>query len=677
MAGKVGGKGRKSSNRIKPLHRNRNGGTSQYQDDDFMDDEIDAFHKQRDVVPLDMNDDVGDSDDDNEVPVYDLKGANDDDEDEDDDDDYDDQVNDLAAKIEKQSRYIQGKIGGAEDETHDDIEEEEDQRKSSVWGKKKNIYYDADNADFEVQTSDDDQLEEEEVEVLRLQQEKAKTLSMEDFGLGDVSQDESDVEPTFEDILVKGKAVSKPSNKEGQDETEITYEVVTKDLNALSTEEQMDIVFSSAPELVGLLSELNDALEQLENKFNPILLKVREGDSINKKGMQYMEMKKQLLLSYCQAITFYLLLKSEGQPVRDHPVIARLVEIKNLLDRVKQLDENLPSGVEDSLNKEYGSAEEVKFSGENAALESNGFTNDNNPSVVQSDTQYRVAAELVKVDTLRDDSRGKRKRQNAQVCSQSVEMLKVRAALEEKLKQRGMLGFTEPKPNRTKTNLRPINGQLEALDDFDDEAVDVEGSHYVKGDGQVNLLRSSKLSQLVAPQVKKPKVISGDDDLPRRDDIGERRRKHELRVLRGAGIKSKDDQDDEPGTIDSDGVDEMNGGDDEMDSDLEFYKQAQRERAAKVAAKYEKHPRITAVSSLPETSVDGKRSINRQIEKNRGLTRSRNKLTKNPRKKYKLKHKKAVVRRKGQVRDIKKPSGPYGGETSGINAGISKSIRLK
>jgi U3 small nucleolar RNA-associated protein 3 len=63
-------------------------------------------------------------------------------------------------------------------------------------------------------------------------------------------------------------------------------------------------------------------------------VKVKKGEIMNEGGIRYLEVKQLLLLAYCQAITFYLLLKSEGQPVRDHPVLARLVEIKSLLDKV-------------------------------------------------------------------------------------------------------------------------------------------------------------------------------------------------------------------------------------------------------------------------------------------------------------------------------------------------------
>ncbi|KAJ6975760.1 hypothetical protein NC653_031554 [Populus alba x Populus x berolinensis] len=165
-----------------------------------------------------------------------------------------------------------------------------------------------------------------------------------------------------------------------------------------------------------------------------------------------------------------------------------------------------------------------------------------------------------------------------------------------------------------------------------------------------------------------------------RDDIGERTRKHELRVLADAGVKTEDEL-----AIESDKNDDMD--EDAESSEDDLYEQVKQKRAAKLAAKAEIYTRTSAPPSLPET-VDGKRhhlsgknasispsfvDYNRSllIEKNRGITHSRNKSTKNPRKKYRTKHDEAQKRRLGQG-----PSGPYGCESSGINARISRSIRL-
>lgn len=75
--------------------------------------------------------------------------------------------------------------------------------------------------------------------------------------------------------------------------------------------------------------------------------------------------------------------------------------------------------------------------------------------------------------------------------------------------------------------------------------------------------------------------------------------------------------------------------------------------------------------------INAKRAVTYQIVKNRGLTPRRKKEYKNPRVKHRIKYQKAKVRRKGQVREVRKELLPYGGEISGIRAGVKRGIRLK
>ncbi|KAL8619202.1 hypothetical protein ACOMHN_049984 [Nucella lapillus] len=73
----------------------------------------------------------------------------------------------------------------------------------------------------------------------------------------------------------------------------------------------------------------------------------------------------------------------------------------------------------------------------------------------------------------------------------------------------------------------------------------------------------------------------------------------------------------------------------------------------------------------------GRRAITKEMEKNKGLTAHKKKGLKNPRVKHRKKYRRALIRRKGQVRDYKPPKTAYSGEMTGIRTGIIRSRKLK
>lgn len=94
------------------------------------------------------------------------------------------------------------------------------------------------------------------------------------------------------------------------------------------------------------------------------------------------------------------------------------------------------------------------------------------------------------------------------------------------------------------------------------------------------------------------KVVSGDDDLPTRDDIGERRRRYELQMLARAGTKSKNDSSALEGDSDGDSDGDVKGNDEVIDSEDDFYKQVKQQRAAKLAAKSEIYSRYVPTTTF-------------------------------------------------------------------------------
>ncbi|CAO2179895.1 unnamed protein product [Urochloa humidicola] len=601
---------------------------------DSDDDEIDAFHKQRDMIPLDADDARESEDDDMEQPVFNLEGVSDSETDASEEEtngdideaNYEEWDKGYIAKLERAKRAVKQIAGG--DDSMD--EQEEDEKDKNVWGKGKNAYYNPG------EESGDDEVDYAEAQ--RIQKEQEKKLSMKDFGLEDGGSDEEN-------------DATKASNNETK---------MKEDFAVLSGNDKMGVLYSSAPELVSLLSELKEAHEEL-SAIGQFISEVTAGLGKANGRMQPLEVKKACLLAYCQAITFYLLMKAEGLSVQDHPVISRLVETKNMVEKMKQVtidltkqmwstdDHNMDSSTIQtdkivSLDKEEGKCSKV------LALD----------NVKQGAEVFELASNNGRHEV------DKEKDKDEHMGLQSLEMLKIRANLEERLKKKGLYNLTRSKPEKL-LKIRTTSKQrdLQTLDDFDDE---------VQRNNQM-----TKPSKLVAAVAKsnKSKFVSGDDDLPKRDNIGERRRKHELRVLSRVGANSLEDDHELPEDGD-DSEDDHELPEDGDDSGDEFYQNVKRQRTEKLSMKNEKYLLTPGIQPVEEeTEGDGKRKITYQIEKNRGLTRSRNKKKKNPRKNYRDKHKNKLTKWKGQVRDIKKPSGPYGGEMSGINPNVSRSVRFK
>lgn len=73
---------------------------------------------------------------------------------------------------------------------------------------------------------------------------------------------------------------------------------------------------------------------------------------------------------------------------------------------------------------------------------------------------------------------------------------------------------------------------------------------------------------------------------------------------------------------------------------------------------------------------DQRRGITYEMSKNKGLQPKRSKIQRNPRVKHRKKFEKAKVRRKGQVREVRKETKKYAGEMSGINKRVKKGIKL-
>merc|ERR1712048_329953 len=105
------------------------------------------------------------------------------------------------------------------------------------------------------------------------------------------------------------------------------------------------------------------------------------------------------------------------------------------------------------------------------------------------------------------------------------------------------------------------------------------------------------------------------------------------------------------------------------DADYEYYlEQLRKKRAKAEKLKAQLSQNVTTVQMEKEEETDeSKRAITREMEKSKGHVLSKKKkIDRNPRVKLREKFRKKKIARKGQVREVRKPTHRYDGEYSGI-----------
>lgn len=179
--------------------------------------------------------------------------------------------------------------------------------------------------------------------------------------------------------------------------------------------------------------------------------------------------------------------------------------------------------------------------------------------------------------------------------------------------------------------------------------------------------------------------VGGDHDVPYKEREFERRQRL-LEEARQRGLGGGDLGNDEGN--DNDEVETTEAAD--VDAEVaagfdEYYDQVKQARDQKKQARKEAH--VAAKQAMKEGKLaevmellgdDGKRAVNYQILKNKGLTPHRKKEYRNARVKKRKQYEKAKkkLRSTRAVYDADAARGPYEGEKTGIKKNVSRSIKL-
>lgn len=185
---------------------------------------------------------------------------------------------------------------------------------TKAWGNKKKSYYATDyvDEDYGGFGNDEEAALMEEEEAKNIQRRLLEQLGDEDFTM---------------------EFFAKP--KQEKEETSTT--VIKSDLGQLSKRQKLQLLEKESPELAGLILDFKSKLSVAKDDLQPVLELVKDGKLPTCPASKFVKTNYNLILNYCTNISFYLLLKSQRINIQNHPVVKRLYQYRQMLNKMEPI----------------------------------------------------------------------------------------------------------------------------------------------------------------------------------------------------------------------------------------------------------------------------------------------------------------------------------------------------
>lgn len=237
-----------------------------------------------------------------------------------------------ARNIGKRNDEVEKEVLAFDDDEDDydafqensDFEEEADANDGipdeRAWGKKRRDFYSTDFVDQDYSSynvNEEHAAEQEEEEARAIQQRLAKQLEEADFTL---------------DVFSSGRKSTKGVAQSEERESSIHLK---SDLSDLSQRQKLQMFRKDSPEFEGLVADFEQRILESQQILDPVLEYFRQNQHLVLPIADFVRTKNELSLTYCSNVAFYLVLKAKRIPIKNHPLVKRLVQLRQLLLQIE------------------------------------------------------------------------------------------------------------------------------------------------------------------------------------------------------------------------------------------------------------------------------------------------------------------------------------------------------